>query len=292
MNNNKYKLNNIIIITLILSLSILSRADDYGFFYDNINEEILFDTDQTILSNYIFKEEKLLNSSNKEKEYFSSAKKNRFKMEYFSCPISSISTTPFTLIRASFNITEPINTTVKEVIMDLHNKEDKKLVFPNKYFNEFIVEQNKSACNDGRKRRNTIIYDTFGFNIKSKNNFNFKIAKIILVNFRKGKLNYLANLSGNVQKTYIDDNNVFDIYLKNLPENFDLYITLEIFDKNWETTGEKILVVQKDFKYPNYRVESVNPNHKMFIISLTFIIIAFILTVVFVILKFICGIIF
>ena len=276
-------------ILLVLSLIIGTYSSNYGFFYDNPNEEILFNTNQSIISSAIFSENNLLTPSKKVKEYFSSAKKNRFFIEYYSCLISLLSSSPLSLVRVSFNITEPINETVKEVIMDLYSSNQSKLIFPDKYNDEFIVEQSRQSSNDGRKNRDTIIYDTFGFNIKSKNNLNFKIAKILLVNFRKKKVNYLANLSGDVRNTYNNDINTFDIYLKNMPEDFDLYITLEMFNKKWEAVGEKILIVQKNFNYPNFRVENANPNKRMFIISLTFIIIAFILTVIFVLLNCVCG---
>jgi hypothetical protein len=276
-------------ILLFISLILGSYSSDHGFFYDNPNEEILFNTNQSKISNTIFSENNLLTSSNKVKEYFSSAKKNRFFIEYYSCLISLLSSSPLSLVRVSFNITEPRKETIKEVIMALNSTKQSKLVFPDKYNDEFIIEQNRQASNDGRKNRDTIIYDTFGFNIKSKNNLNFKIAKILLVNFRKKKVNYLANLSGDVRNTYSDNKTIFDIYLKDMPEDFDLYITLEMFNKKWEAVGEKILIVQKDFNYPNFRVEDANPNKKMFIISLTFILIALILTVIFVLLKCICG---
>ena len=276
-------------ILLFISLILGSYSSNYGFFYDNPNEEILFNTNQSKISNTTFAENNLLTSSKKVKEYFSSAKKNRFFIEYYSCLISLLSSSPLSLVRVSFNITEPRKETIKEVIMDLYSSKQSKLIFPDKYNDEFTIEQNRQASNDGRKNRDTLIYDTFGFNIKSKNNLNFKIAKILLVNFRKKKVNYLANLSSDVKNTYNDDKNIFDIHLKNMPEDFDLYITLDMFNKNWEAIGEKILIVQKDFNYPNFRVENANPNKKMFIISLTFILIAFILTVIFVLLKCICG---
>ena len=276
-------------ILLFISLILGSYSSNYGFFYDNPNEEILFNTNQSKISNTTFAENNLLTSSKKVKEYFSSAKKSRFFIEYYSCLISLLSSSPLSLVRVSFNITEPRKETIKEVIMDLYSSKQSKLIFPDKYNDEFTIEQNRQASNDGRKNRDTLIYDTFGFNIKSKNNLNFKIAKILLVNFRKKKVNYLANLSSDVKNTYNDDKNIFDIHLKNMPEDFDLYITLDMFNKNWEAIGEKILIVQKDFNYPNFRVENANPNKKMFIISLTFILIAFILTVIFVLLKCICG---
>jgi len=276
-------------ILLFISLFLGTYSSNYGFFYDNPNEEILFNTNRSKISNTIFPENNLLTPSKKVKEYFSSAKKNKFFIEYYSCLISLLSSSPLSLVRVSFNITEPRKETIKEVIMDLYSSNQSKLIFPDKYNDEFTIEQNRQASNDGRKNRDTLIYDTFGFNIKSKNNLNFKIAKILLVNFRKKKVNYLANLSRDVKNTYHDDKNIFDIHLKDMPEDFDLYITLDMFNKNWEAIGEKILIVQKDFNYPNFRVENANPNKKMFIISLTFILIALILTVIFVLLKCICG---
>jgi len=276
-------------ILLFISLFLGTYSSNYGFFYDNPNEEILFNTNRSKISNTIFPENNLLTPSKKVKEYFSSAKKNKFFIEYYSCLISLLSSSPLSLVRVSFNITEPRKETIKELIMDLYSSNQSKLIFPDKYNDEFTIEQNRQASNDGRKNRETLIYDTFGFNIKSKNNLNFKIAKILLVNFRKKKVNYLANLSRDVKNTYNDDKNVFDIHLKDMPEDFDLYITLDMFNKNWEAIGEKILIVQKDFNYPNFRVENANPNKKMFIISLTFILIALILTVIFVLLKCICG---
>ena len=275
---------------IFLFISIIGAySSDYGFFYDNPNEEILFNTNYSTISNTIFSENNLLNSSNKVKEYFSSAKKNRFFIEYYSCLISFLSSSPLSLVRVSFNITEPRKETIKEVIMDLYNSKQSKLIFPDKYNDEFTIEQNRQSSNDGRKDRDTLIYDTFGFNIKSKNNLNFKIAKILLVNFRKKKVNYLANLSRDVKNTYNDDKSIFDIHLKDMPEDFDLYITLDMFNKNWEAIGEKILIIQKDFNYPNFRVENANPNKTMLIVSLTFIFLAFILTVIFVLLNCICG---
>ena len=286
----KINLNIILLIILILLLiSEIKGEKDYGYFYDNPKEEILFDTTTSYLSTLTFPEKELLTPSNMKKEYFSSAKKNRFKIEYYSCLLTSLSSSPLSLIKVTFNITKPIETIIEEVVMNLYVEKEQKLIFPKKYYDEFILEQNRTSSNDGRKKRSTIIYDTFGFKIKSKNNINFKIAKLLLVNFRKKKLNYLANLSGDVQKTYDGDNNTFNIYLKNMPEDFDLYVTLEIFDKNWVTTGEKILVAQRDFHYPNYKVENDNPNKNFFIICLTFILIAFIISVIFILLIFICS---
>ena len=273
----------------ILSLINIVKAVDYGFFYDNYKEEIIFYTEQVLLSNTIYPENVLLKSSNMQINYISSALKNKFKIEYYTCPINSISTKPLTLIKVSFNITkEEEKYMVKEVIMDLSRAIEKKLVFPNNYYDEFTIVQDKEASNYGRKARNTIIYDTFGFDVISSNNLNFKIVKILLVNFRKNKVNYLANLSGDILNTYYEKNYIFDIYLKNMPEDFDIYVTLEIIDKNMTTTGKKILIVQKDFKYPNYRIEDANPNKKMFIVALTFILIAFIITGVLCLLKIIC----
>ena len=283
-------IKNILFLITLLSLIIKGvYSVDYGFYYDNSKEQILFNLENISSLNLVYQESDLLTSSNIQKDYISSAKRNKFKIEYYSCPIYSISSSPITLIKASFNISTPEILTIKEIIMDLYEIKDKNIIFPKKYSDEFTIQANKTASNHARKKRNTIIYDTFGFKIISKNNYNCKIAKLLLVNFRKKKLNYLANLSGNVQNNTDNSNNTFDIYLENLPENFDLYITLELYDKNWKNTGEKILVVQKDFNYPNYRVEEANPNKTFFIFAIVFILIALIIIIIFVLLKFICG---
>ena len=281
----KKKLSILVLLPLIIDI----HSIDYGFYYDNSKEEILFNLENTFSPNLAYKENDLLTPSNIRKDYYSSAKRNKFKIEYYSCPIYSVSSSPITLIKASFNVSTPERLTIKEIIMDLYEIEEKTIIFPKKYNDEFSIQANKTASNHARKKRNTIIYDTFGFKIISKSNYNFKIAKLLLVNFRKKKLNYLANLSGNVQNNTDNSNNTFDIYLENLPENFDLYITLELYDKNWKNTGEKILVVQKDFNYPNYRVEDANPNKTFFIFAIVFILIALIIIIIFVLLKFICG---
>ena len=264
---------------------------DYGFFYNNSLEKIFFDTNNTTdsSSNLTYSEDELLLEENIKKDYFSSAKVNKFKITYYSYQNYTISPTPLSLVKIAFNITEPDDITIKEVILDLSQNVSNKKTFPERFFDEYIINQNKTASNDGRKNRKTIIYDTFGFDIKSKNNSNFQIVKLLLVNHRKNKVNYMANLSQNVLKTYGNNsNNTFDIYLERMPEVFDLYATLELYDEHWNTTGEKVLIVTKDFENPNYRIENSNPNKTMFIISLVFIISIFIVTAIFVILKLIC----
>ena len=53
-------------------------------------------------------------------------------------------------------------------------------IFPKKYENEFTVTQNKDVSVKGKEKRDTNIYDTFGFNVRSKSVLNFKISKILL----------------------------------------------------------------------------------------------------------------
>ena len=77
--------------------------------------------------------------------------------------------------------------------------------------------------------------------------------------------------------------------MRNLPEKFDLHITLDLYDENWKDMDEKILIVGKDFEYPNYKIEGTNPNKTIFIVSLIFIGIVFILTIIIVLLKLIFG---
>lgn len=68
------KLFEILINLFFISLIIIVQSTDYGYFYDNIREEIIFDERYNI-----FQENLLLNSSNKTKDYFSSSKKTNSK---------------------------------------------------------------------------------------------------------------------------------------------------------------------------------------------------------------------
>ena len=49
-----------------ISLIIIVQSSDYGFFYDNLKEEIIFDDEYNT-----FQENLLINSSNKTMDYFS-----------------------------------------------------------------------------------------------------------------------------------------------------------------------------------------------------------------------------
>lgn len=269
-----------IILILIISIS----SQDFSFFYDNSKDQIYLGLENNT-SSQSYSSSDLLNYNNLNKQYYSSAGINKFQIEYYSCNISSVLNKPLDLIKVEYNLTEYDNTLIKEIILDLNKPNEN--IFPSKYKDEFIVEENKRAAKRGSEKRETVIYDTFGFTIKSKHNLNFQVSKVLLVNFRNKKLNYLANLSYNAKK--YAGNNTFNIYLKNLPEEFDLLINLDLCDENWKETGEKILVVQKEFNYPNYKVEEENPNNTMIIIALTFIIIGFILIILFTLLKLIFG---
>ena len=270
-------------IGIILILLISIKTQDFSFYYDNSKDNIYLTLENNnTTQTQSYSASTLLDSNNYNKKYYSSAGRNKFDIEYHSCNISSM---PFDLIKVEYNLTEYENTLIKEVILNLDNSEQN--IFPNKYKDEFIVEQNKKASNKGRTKRETLIYDTYGFNIKSKHDLNYKVSKILLVNFRRKRLNYLANLSYNIHQHI--GNNTFDIYLKDMPEDFDLLITLDLCDENWKETGEKILVVKKEINYPNYKVEDENPNNTMIIISITFIILAFLLIIIFVLLKLIFG---
>ena len=274
----------IIFIEIILIVIIPIITQDFGFFYDNSKDNIYLSLENNKTAQS-YSASTLLNSNSLKKNYYSSAGSNKFYIEYHSCNIPSILDTPLDLIKVEYNLIEYENTLIKEIILDLSHSNDK--IFPSKYKDEFVVEQNKQASNKGSKNRDTLIYDTFGFNIKSKHNLNFKVSKVLLINFRNKKLNYLANLSYNIRQNFA--NSIFDIYLRNMPEDFDLFINLDLYDENGNETGEKILIVTKEFNYPNYKVEEQNPNNTMFIISITFIIIAFILIIIFVLLKLIFG---
>ena len=274
----------IIFIEIILTLMTSIKPQDFGFFYDNSKDNIYLSSENNNTAQS-YQASTLLNSNSLKSNYYSSAGINKFHIEYHSCNIPSILDKSLDLIKVEYNLIEYQNTLIKEIILDLSNTNEK--IFPSKYKDEFIIEQNKQASNKGSQNRDTIIYDTFGFNIRSKHNLNFKVSKVLLVNYRKKKLNYLANLSYNIRQNFA--NNIFDIYLRNMPEDFELFINLDLYDENGNEIGEKILIVTKEFNYPNYKVEEQNPNNTMFIISITFIIIAFILIIIFVLLKLIFG---
>ena len=274
-----------IILISVLILFTYINPKDFGYYYDNSQGKIYLSADNNELTNQTFLENTLITSKNLKHHYYSSAGSNKFDIEYYSCNIPSLFNNSIGLIKVQYNLPEFENILIKEIILDMNTIPYN--ILPQKYENEFTVTQNKEASVKGKKKRDTIIYDTFGFNVLSKNNLNFKISKILLVNFRKDKLNYLANLSYNIRK--YSSNNTFDIYLRNLPQKFDLHITLDLYDENWKDMDEKVLVVRKDFKYPNYKIEGVNPNKTMFIISIIFIGIAFILTIILVLLKLIFG---
>ena len=273
------------LISIFSSIIIMINTTNFGFFYDSSQGQIYFDLEKYDFTNKSYLEDNLLNKDNLKKHYISLAGYNHFDIEYYSCNVSNKLNRSLDLIKVEYNLTEYDNAFVKEIILNMHSISGN--IFPQKYKDEFIVKQNKVASNKGKKNRKTLIYDTLGFNVKSKSGLNFKISKILLVNFRNNNLNYLANLSYNIRK--YADNNTFDIHLKNLPEDFDLLITLDLYNNNWKETGQKVLVVQKEFNYPNYRIEEPNPNRTMLIISISFIIIAFIITIILVLLKLIFG---
>ena len=273
----------LILLEIIVILLISTKTQDFSFYYDNIKDNIYLSLENNnTTQTQSYSASTLLDSNNLNKRYSSLAGSNKFNIEYYSCNISSM---PLDLIKVEYNLTDYENSLIKEVILNLDNSNEN--IFPSKYKDEFTVEQNKTASNEGSKKRETLIYDTYGFNIKSKHDLNFKVSKILLANFQKKRLNYLANLSYNIRQH--NGNNSFNIYLKNMPEDFDLLINLDLCDENWKETGEKILIVKKEINYPNFKVEDENPNNTMIIISITFIILAFILIIIFVLLKLIFG---
>ena len=271
--------------SLLFYLILLAYSNDFYFYYHNPEDKLYITSEDNYntTNGTAFLQTKLLKQENLKKQYYSSADNSKFDIKYYECNISSLSNKTLELIKVEYNLTEPEDSRMTEVLLNLDILSEN--VYPRKYKDEFFISQNNKGANKARIKRDTIIYDTFCFNIESKNKLNFKIVKILLVNFRKDKLNYLANLSYNVHK---GTNNVFDIYLKNLPEDFDLLVTLDVYNK-YNNKSEKVLLVRKNFEYPNYRIDESNPNKTMIIISITFICIAFILILIFVLLKIIFG---
>lgn len=320
---------NFLSFLFLISLPLI-LSQDFSFFYQNDKDILEFSTyDETasfslkvknreILPNFSdtstppsintfsYFPSDILTPSNKISSYKSKQINGTFSIEYFEIKIND---SPYTLIKAFFDTYK--GERITEIIIDSFTEENakEKRIFPKKYENDFIIRQNRLVSKDAYERRNSKIYETFGFEFISPNKsneggfFDYRLEKIILVNYRKKKLNYLANLSADIyenkdkdQNEYYDnynnENNYdeeenekikkrFDFNLENLPENFDLIINLEILDKDGKETGEKIMLVQKGFNYPNYKVEDANPNKNMFIISLCSIGLAMILSLVF-----------
>ena len=262
--------------TYLFIIFTLISSNDFGFYYDNSKDAIYLDP------KYNNSESIIPNTNSIRQHYYSSAGKNKFDIEYYSCDTSL--NMSLDLIKVEYTLPEFEDVRIKEIILDMDKLTGN--AFPKKYENVFTVTQKKESSVKGKDKRGTIIYDTFGFNVKSKSGLNFKITKILLVNFRKDKLNYLANLSYNLHK---QTDNSFDIHLKDMPEDFDLYITLDLYDENGEAKDEKVLLVEKEFNYPNYKIESSNPNKKLFIISIIVIGITFILIAILAVIKIIIG---
>ena len=277
------------VITIFLFVILLgvSYSQNFSYYYSNLNDTLTvqtFKTDsksnlQTLINSLTYDPSNLLSKDNMLIEYYSSAKSNKFKIEYYD---NTLLSGPKTFIKAYFN-SKKVGT-VTEIFEDIYKnsytENNNKIVFPKKYYNSFEISQNREASNEGRKRMNKKIYNTFGFDIKSK--LKYKIEKILLVNYRKEKVNYLANLTPylnenkETEKSKETDTISYDFHLENLPEDFDLLLTLSI-----ENSEEKVLLIHKNYRYPNYVIESANPNRNFFKISLIISLVALVLTFIF-----------
>lgn len=285
-----------------------SDINSLSTFNIKVNETVISPNPSSTSSNtFSYFSSQLLTDENLVDSYESSQINGTLTIEYYSIKVND---SPLTLIKTYFdNIKEG---TITEIIIDFFSEENiiEKKVLPEKYFiNDILeVEQNKYISRDAFERRGSKVYETFGFEIIAKNdtgnNFfsdDFILKKIILLNYRKNKLNYLADLSGNfyenTNKTETDNYDSLDKFydkedweiikkrydfdLENLPENFDLILTLDILDKEGKEKGEKVVVVKKGFQYPNFKVEEPNPNQMLFITSLCGALLAIVVGAVF-----------
>ena len=260
-------------IFLMLFLPNISRSKNVSYNYSYLNDTFTFQTlNKSLINPPILDYSELFSKDNILLEYYSTAKSNKFKIEYYNVPFFSF---PKILIKAYFNSKKvgTVTEILEDVSQNSYFENTNKVVFPKKYYDFFEITQNRYASNEGRKKTKKKIYNTFGFDIKSK--LKYKIEKILLVNYRKEKVNYLANLTPYLNEDNKKEKNKeintisYDFHLENLPEDFDIFLTLIIDNSN-----EKILLVQKKFNYPNYKVESVNPNKNFFKISLIITLVA------------------
>lgn len=202
-------------ISLMLFLPDISRSKNVSYNYSYLNDTFTFQTlNKSLINPPILDYSELFSKDNILLEYYSTAKSNKFKIEYYD---NTLLSGPKTFIKAYFN-SKKVGT-VTEIFEDIYKnsytENNNKIVFPKKYYNSFEISQNREASNEGRKRMKKKIYNTFGFDIKSK--LKYKIEKILLVNYRKEKVNYLANLKLYYLKKFyfIMERSNFFIYFSN-----------------------------------------------------------------------------
>jgi len=264
-----------ILVCLLFLIIKSSKIFDKSFYYseeENIISIIDFSPDfSSILkygetseilttSNNKYELSRILTNENLKDEYKSKHIDGEFLIKYYDINIDEVN---FNFISLFYFVSD---VEFKDIIFEPKNSK-KFNVFPESFEKNFEFNQEKTLADSSRKRRNKKISETYSFSIKKMKNCRFE--KISLFNYRKKKVDYIADLTSNLYN-YVELSNenidYYDFWLENLPEKFNLQITYALTDDDGNYLDKKILIIIKDIKYPNFKeVKKYNPNYKMII---------------------------
>ena len=119
--------------TYLFIIFTLISSNDFGFYYDNSKDAIYLDP------KYNNSENVIPNTNSVRQHYYSSAGKNKFDIEYYSCDTSL--NMSLDLIKVEYTLPEFEDVRIKEIILDMDKLTGN--AFPKKYENEFTVTQKK-----------------------------------------------------------------------------------------------------------------------------------------------------
>ena len=219
-----------------------------------------------------FSAEELLFDENTVKSYSSKAKKDSFIFTYYGFSIGS---NDFKLIKVTYPQSNPND---RDFLIEIPDDNTKVRILPTSLENFFSIEQCKE-CSFKRKEK---FYESYGFTLSYDERFDAEIEKVILIKKKDKKKSttkakFYANLfpSFKIHSTYKDNGRIYQrnsVYLDEIPFSFELDFVISIKkDELNEFTGRKINLLWKGRHYPNFRIESVNPNRNVFFFSLIII---------------------
>ena len=272
-----------------------SKIFDKSFYYseqDNIISIINFSSDYSSVINYgqisevlstlnnKYDFSMLLSNGNLKDAYISKHNDGEFLIKYYDIKIDE---EEFNFIALSYFVTDK---EFKDIIFE-PKKSNNFVVFPKSYEKNFEFNQEKHLAESARKRRNKKISETYSFSIKKM--ANSKLEKITLFNYRKNKIDYIADITSNLYN-YVELNkdNVeyYDFWMENLPEKFCLQITYALTDDDGNYTDKKVLVLVKNLNYPNFiEIKKYNPNYKINISVMVISLVCLFGTLIFIVIR-------
>lgn len=278
-------------IFVLIALANGAELDgDFGFFYNSNSGTIILykkDSDLTLKAGdlgdpttflnhqNVIKEETILTEENKSLDYVSKAQNGLFNIAYYSVFLNN---NLFNFIHISYSANE-LN--FREVIIQDPNDERDLITYPSSYQNKITVEKCPRCSVSRSKREKKSLSDVFGLKISNADNGGFSVDKIYLVSYNKEKVVYFADMTSLIEdKEPESEEKELDFYLENMPERFDLHMTLSM-----KETKEKVLVVKRRLKNPEYGAEKGNPNYNLLIVSGSILGVAFGITFIIVIIH-------